>query len=358
VTGGAAPRARPAARSAATAGRAAHRGREDTVLAAVAAELAGGTGARPRHEEPLAPHTTMRVGGPADLLFVARDRTSLAEAVKIAARAGLACLVVGRGSNLIFSDAGFRGLVVVARAEGWRIEGSRLIAEAGLPLARAATEAGRAGLSGLEFGLAIPGTVGGAVWANAGAHGSDVASVLEWATVLRSDGVEVRETAATLELTYRDSRLKHARMSDADGGQLAPQLAPLAQPGDVVLEACFALRSEEPRLIAARHAEIRRWRREHQPLNLPSAGSVFRNPPGDSAGRLIEAAGLKGRRVGGAVISEGHANFIVNDRHATARDVRELAELARTEVAGRFGVQLVYEVQFAGEWASPQEEER
>jgi UDP-N-acetylmuramate dehydrogenase len=318
-------------------------GAAEVTLSGVAADLARQTGARARRGESLARHSTMRVGGPADLFFVAPGADALAAAVRIAARAGVQWLVVGRGSNLVFADSGFRGLVIASRAESWRIEGPRLLAESGLPLARAAIEAGRAGLTGLEFGLAIPGSVGGAVWANAGAHGSEVASVLEWARLMRAGRTgETRQSAASLAMTYRDSRLKHAPEGAAE----------------VVLEACFLLQPGDPHQIAARHAEIRRWRREHQPLDLPSSGSVFRNPPGDSAGRLIEAVGLKGRRIGGAAISGRHANFIVNEGHATAADVRSLAELARTAVSGRFGVELVYEVQFAGDWPSPQEEER
>jgi UDP-N-acetylmuramate dehydrogenase len=320
-------------------------------VSTLAAELAAASGIRPRLGEPLAPYTTMRVGGPADLLAVAKDVAALAALARWARQAGLPLLIVGRGSNLVVADAGFRGLAIVSRAEGYRIQGRRLIAEAGLPLARAATLAGRAGLAGIEFGLAIPGTVGGAVWANAGAHGSDVASILEWARVLRQDGTEAREAAATLELAYRHSRLKSA----AEPGNRTGGEAPFP---DVVLEACFLLRPEDEAVIDARHDEIRRWRRAHQPLSLPSAGSVFRNPQGDSAGRLIEAAGLKGRRAGGARISEKHANFIVNDGSATAADVRRLAEEAKSEVARKFGVELVYEVQFAGDWSGPSQEDR
>ncbi len=295
-------------------------------------------GLRTRRNVSLAPYSTMRVGGPADLLVIAHDAEQLAAAVAYAHRSGLPFMVLGRGSNVVFADRGFRGLVIVSRAEAWRREGNRFIAEAGLPMARAATEAGRAGLAGLEFGLAIPGTVGGAVWANAGAHGSDVASILEWATVMEANGTRVQETAAGLGFGYRESALKHG----------APR---------IVLDAAFRLTPADPATIQARHDDIRRWRREHQPLNLPSAGSVFRNPPQDSAGRLIDAAGLKGRRRGGAAVSGQHANFIVNEASATAADVRGLAEECRAEVARRFGVDLLYEVQFAGDWSGWGQEE-
>jgi UDP-N-acetylmuramate dehydrogenase len=302
----------------------------------VAAEMARATGVRPRRDEPLSRHTTMRVGGPADLLAVARNARELSALVSFARLAGLERLVIGRGSDLVVSDQGLRGLVIVSRAEGYRLEGNVLVAESGLPLAGAATVAYKAGLGGLEFGIAIPGTVGGAVWANAGAHGSDVASVLEWARVLKAAGNETIESAASLALGYRDSRLKHVA-------------------GDTVIEAAFSLAWSDRGSVKERMDEIRRWRAEHQPLGTPSAGSVFRNPPDDSAGRLIEACGLKGARVGGAAVSVRHANFIVNDGRATARDVRQLAEIVRSDVARKFGVKLEYEIQFIGQWPDGEE---
>ncbi len=307
---------------------------------ALAADLHAETGLRGRLAESMAPHTTMRVGGPADLLVEARSTAALAAALAFARRRGVAWLVIGRGSDLVVSDAGIRGMVVVNHATDVRIEGERLIAAAGTPLAKAATVAGSAGLSGLEFGLAIPGSVGGAVWANAGAHGSDIATVIESAELLRSDGDVVTVPPAELGLSYRDSRLKRSH-GDAS---------------DVVLSATFRLSSLAPEAIGARLDEIRRWRREHQPLTQPSAGSIFRNPEGDSAGRLIDAAGLKGAREGGAMVSPRHANFIVNAGTATAADVRSLAEKVRGTVEARFGVRLVFEVEFVGDWSGWSEE--
>jgi UDP-N-acetylmuramate dehydrogenase len=202
-------------------------------------------------------------------------------------------------------------------------------------MARAATETQKAALTGLEFGLAIPGTVGGAVWANAGAHDADVAGILDSARVLDAAGSEAIIPAAELGLSYRDSRFKHA---SGDG------------PQELILDATFRLSAADPDVIKARLDEIRRWRQAHQPLGLPSAGSVFRNPDGDSAGRLIEAAGLKGYRIGGAVVSEKHANFIVNDQKGTAADVRRVGDHVREVVASATGVELVYEVEFVGDW--------
>jgi UDP-N-acetylmuramate dehydrogenase len=305
----------------------------------------------------------MRVGGPADVLAVGYDIPALVALIRIARASGIPYVVLGRGSDLVVGDAGIRGLVILCRAEGCRIEDRMLIAEAGLPLARAATMAQRAGLSGLEFGLAIPGTVGGAVWANAGAHGSDVAAVLESVTILRADGTEAVEPASGLGLAYRESRFKHtpepAATSGAPGTDAAMPDAAMPEaaiPGradpELILSASFRLDPASPAQIRARLEEIRSWRREHQPLSLPSAGSVFRNPPGESAGRLIDACGLKGVRVGGAAISEKHANFIVNEGGASSADIRRLAEMARSAVAAQFGVNLVYEVQFIGDWSN------
>jgi UDP-N-acetylmuramate dehydrogenase len=302
---------------------------------ATGTEIQRRIGVKTSRDEPLARFTTMRVGGPADLFATAHNAHELRALVRFARTRGLAHFVLGRGSDLVIADAGVRGLVIQVRAEGSRTDGERYTAEAGVQMARAATETQRAGLTGLEFGLAIPGTVGGAVWANAGAHDADVGGVLESARVLAADGTETIIAAAVLGLSYRDSRFKHP----ADG-----------LPRDVVIDATFGLSAADPDTIKARLDEIRHWRQSHQPLGLPSAGSVFRNPPGDSAGRLIEAAGLKGTRIGGAVVSEKHANFIVNDQKGTAGDVRRLAERVRAEVLARDGIALAFEIEFVGDW--------
>jgi UDP-N-acetylmuramate dehydrogenase len=287
-------------------------------------------GVKTSRDEPLARFTTMRVGGPADLFATVHNVHELRAIVRYARAQAIPLTLLGRGSDVVIADAGIRGLVVQNRAEGSRIDGDRYVAESGVPMARAATEAQKAGLTGLEFGLAIPGTVGGAVWANAGAHESDVAAVLDSAQVLLADGSEATLTAAELDLAYRDSRLKHA--------------------DEVVLAATFRLSSASPEEIAARLDEIRRWRRDHQPLGIPSAGSTFRNPPGDSAGRLIDSIGWKGRTRGGATVSEKHANFVVNDRKGTAADVRGLAQDVAAAVEAETGVRLVPEIVFLGDW--------
>ncbi len=292
-------------------------------------------GVKTSRDEPLARFTTMRVGGPADLFATVRNAFELRALVRFARARDLPYLVLGRGSDVVISDRGVRGLVIQVRAEASRVDEERYIVDAGVPMARAATETQHAGLSGLEFGLAIPGTVGGAVWANAGAHGADVAAVLESARLMDSVGVEQIVPAADLGLAYRDSRLKHP---------------PAGGFPELLLEATFRLERADATTIKSRLDEIRRWRQAHQPLGLPSAGSVFRNPPDDSAGRLIDEAGLKGTRIGGAAVSEKHANFIVNDRKGSAADVRRLADHVRATIADLHGIELEYEIEFPGDW--------
>jgi UDP-N-acetylmuramate dehydrogenase len=289
--------------------------------------------------ESLARFTTMRVGGTADLFAEVRNLFELRGIVRFARSRDIPLFLIGRGSDLVISDAGIAGLVVVVRAAGERIEGQRLVTDAGLQMAKAATLAKTAGLSGLEFGLAIPGTVGGAVWANAGAHGADVRGVLAEAAVIRADGTEVVLGPDGLEMSYRDTQLKRS------------------SPGrpDVVLQATWELEPAESETIAERLDDIRSWRRAHQPIGQKSAGSVFRNPEGDSAGRIIDELGLKERRVGGAIVSPKHANFIVNTGAATAADVRGLAQLVRDTVRRERGVELAYEVEFVGDWGEAEE---
>jgi len=305
-------------------------------------EIQRRVGVKTSRGEPLARFTTMRVGGPADLYAAAHNPFELRGLVRFARAREIPYTLLGRGSDVVISDSGVRGLLVHVRAEGYEIDGERLHADAGLAMAKAATVSCDAGLRGIEFGLAIPGNVGGAVWANAGAHASDVAAVLETALVLQADGTEVRLDSAGLGLAYRESRLKHPRPG---------------VPVDVVLAATFLLDRDDPVAIRARLDEIRRWRREHQPLGIPSAGSVFRNPDaGPSAGALIDGCGLKGHRVGGAVVSDHHANWILNDRGATAADVRRLGERVRATVERETGVRLAFEVVFMGDWSGWAEE--
>ena len=306
---------------------------------AIGSDIQRRVGVKTSRDEPLARFTTMRVGGPADLFATVHNLFELRALVRFARSRSLPHVILGRGSDVVISDRGIRGLVIQDRAEGSRIDGARYVADAGVPMARAATETQKAGLTGLEFGLAIPGSVGGAVWANAGAHESDVAGILDSARVLDAAGSETIVPAAELGLAYRDSRFKQDR---GDG------------PRELILDATFRLEPADPDVIKTRLDDIRRWRQAHQPLGLPSAGSVFRNPAeGPSAGAIIDGLGLKGVRIGGAVVSEKHANFIVNDQKGTAANVRALAERVRAEVLERTGTDLEFEIVFLGDWGMP-----
>jgi UDP-N-acetylmuramate dehydrogenase len=308
----------------------------------VGTEIQRRLGIRTSRAEPLARFTTMRVGGPADLYAAPVNPFELRGLIRLARGRDVPYTLLGRGSNVVISDAGVRGLLVHVRAQGYEIVDGRLVADAGLPMAKAATVTADAGLTGLEFGLAIPGNVGGAVWANAGAHDSDIAAILESALVLGPDGTPASLPPAALGLAYRESRFKHG---------------PPEGPVEVILGATFRLLPDDPAAIRARLAEIRRWRQAHQPLGTPSAGSVFRNPAeGASAGALIDGCGLKGRRIGGAVVSEKHANWILNDGGGSAADVRRLGELVRATVARETGVTLAFEVVFLGDWSAWREE--
>ena len=304
----------------------------------VGTEIQRRLGIKTSRDEPLGRFTTMRVGGPADLYAAPVNPFELRGLVRLARGREVPYTLLGRGSNVVIADAGVRGLLIHVRAQGYEIADGRLVADAGLPMAKAATVTADAGLSGLEFGLAIPGNVGGAVWANAGAHDSDVAAILESALILGADGSQASLPAAELGLAYRESRFKHAL---ANG------------PAEVIVAATFRLAPDDPAAIRGRLDEIRRWRQAHQPLGIPSAGSVFRNPAeGPSAGALVDGCGLKGRRIGGAVVSEKHANWILNDRGGSAADVRALGELMQATVARETGVVLAFEIQFMGDWSA------
>ncbi len=287
---------------------------------------------------PLADYTTLRVGGPADVLALPTRGDRLAALVADVAARGVPVTVLGGGSNVLVLDGGIAGLVVINRCRGTRVfQGEdgrpRLWAEAGASLAGLARAMIRRGLDGLTWAVSIPGTVGGAVVGNAGAHGGCIADVLEAVTLLRADGTTVRVAADDLGLGYRTSRLKEAR----ERGESFP----------LVLDATFRLTPDDPEALRRRADEFLAHRRRTQPVEA-SAGSIFRNPEGDYAGRLIEAAGLKGTRVGGAMISPRHGNFIVNVDNARAADVLALIRLARERVREMFGIDLELEIVILG----------
>ncbi len=302
-----------------------------TLLEALRAELeAAGLSVQAR--APLAPHTSLRIGGPADLLAVATTEAELATAVAAAERRGVAWWILGGGSNLLISDRGVRGLTILNRCRAWAVRsGQRVWAEGGAPLAGLARATIQAGLSGLEWAVSIPGTVGGAIVGNAGAHGGCMADHLIAVDLLLPPATRVTWPASELALAYRSSRLK-------DGSLRA-----------VVLGAELQLAADSSGTARRRADEYLAYRRRTQPVEA-SAGSIFRNPPGDYAGRLIEAAGLKGAREGQAQVSTLHANFIINLGGATAAEVRRLIERVRRHVAEQAGVPLELEIVCQGEW--------
>lgn len=282
--------------------------------------------------EPLKYHTTIKVGGPVDLMVQPKDKEGLVHTLRIINHTGLPYWVIGRGSNLLVKDEGLRG-VVIKLGEGLdylEIHDHDVIAGAGLSFVKLAMIVAKQGLSGLEFAGGIPGTVGGAVYMNAGAHGSDVSRVLSSAEVLFEDGELATLTNEQLEFGYRSSLLQHKRKG-------------------ICVEARFRLVKANRHDIAAEMAKHKNYRRLTQPLKQPCCGSVFRNPKPHSAGRLIEQAGLKGFRIGDAQISPLHANFIVNLGNASARDVLNLIEHIQSTIKSMFGIDLQPEVQVIGE---------
>jgi UDP-N-acetylmuramate dehydrogenase len=302
-------------------------------------KLRSAFGASLREYEPLAKHTTSRIGGPAEFLVVADSAEVLAEQVRTARQLGLPFFILGAGANVLISDAGVRGLVIVNRAREMRIddagEAPSVRVESGATLSLLARQCAARGLSGLEWAAGIPGTVGGAIYGNAGAHGSDIAASLRLAEILQEDGRVKRWETAELAFGYRASALKRARAA--------------GQGGQVVLAAEFDLIRRDPVECLERMDVYNAYRRRTQPPGA-SLGSMFKNPPGDYAGRLIEAAGLKGLKVGGAEISPVHANFFLNTGEARASDVFALIHQAHTAVKARFDIDLALEVELVGEW--------
>jgi UDP-N-acetylmuramate dehydrogenase len=274
--------------------------------------------------------TTLKVGGPARVLVTAERDEDLAAVGRLTAEHQVPVLVVGRGSNLLVADAGWPG-VVVTLGRGFRgleVDGETVVAGAAEPLPSLAARIAAAGFRGFAWASAVPGSLGGAVRMNAGAHGGEMADHLVSADLFRlRSGTRETWPVDTLGLRYRHSDLP----SDA-----------------IVVAATLRLEQGDADEVKDEIAEIRQWRRDHQPINSPNCGSVFTNPDGDSAGRLIDAAGAKSLRIGGAHVSEMHANFIVTEPGATASDVRALIRELRQRVLDQHGIVLRPEVQMLG----------
>ena len=287
-----------------------------------------------RRDEPLARHTTYHIGGPAALLVECATVTDLSHATTILAEEDVEWTVLGKGSNVLASDTGYQGAILTLGRDFKRhsLEGDHLRSGAGVILAAAVQDAFKRGLSGLEFAVGIPGTVGGAIAMNAGSRDEWIGSIVETVTLFVPGEGLLGVRGPEIEWGYRHSGW--------------------AARGIIVEAVLRVTKSDEVGIRRSMEASLRR-RKRTQPLNMPSAGSVFVNPEGDSAGRLIEAAGLKGRRIGGAMVSEMHANFIVNTGGATAADVTRLIQLIQHTVKGAYGIELRPEIRFLGSFLGP-----
>jgi len=287
-----------------------------------------GLGGTVKYGEPLLRHTTYRIGGPAAIHFAPSSNEAVAAAVAWAKEHQVPWLVLGLGSNVLIRDGGFPGLVIKIgkgldavshRAGTWKVGG-------GLPLPLLARKTAEEGFAGVHRLIGVPGSVGGSVFMNAGAHGQDMASALISATVLDAKGRIVDKARKEIPFTYRRSGLE-----------------------GVVLGCALRLEQDEPEKLKAEQSMLLRRRREGTPFDQPCCGSVFKNPEETTAGRMIDRCGLKGRRVGGAEISKMHANYIVNVGNASADDVLKLIDIARTAVFKEFGIELELEVKVLGE---------
>ncbi len=316
---------------------------DPAALERVAKLLDAACGARVRRQVPLAPLTTFRLGGPARLVLRAESLADLAALAEALDQTDVPLLVLGRGSNLLVADGGWPGVVLQlgARFRGIRAEGTELQAGGATPLPGLASRSAAERLGGLSFTVAIPGSVGGGVRMNAGAHGTEIADRLIWAELvaLRGAGAgrPVRVGAGELGFGYRRSCLPA---------------------GSVVTAARFACERASEAAVRAEIDGARRWRRDNQPVNQPNCGSVFANPAEMAAGRLVESLGMKGERVGGARISQVHANFIVADEDATAADVLALIRRAQRRAATELGIRLRTEVQLVGDFGALGEVDR
>ncbi|MFZ5884949.1 MAG: UDP-N-acetylmuramate dehydrogenase [Chloroflexota bacterium] len=290
-------------------------------------------GDKVRENVPLAPFTSARIGGPADILLTADTSAELARMVKLLWKQDMPFVILGGGSNVLVSDRGVRGVVILNRAKGVKFhlgDQPSVTVESGVVFSNLANRCASKGLAGLEWAATVPGTVGGAVYGNAGAFGGDVAGNLIRAELLTENGKEIF-TVEQMGYGYRTSVLKRGEVKA------------------VVLSAELALKNSTKEEVTVKIQQFSAHRKATQPPGA-SMGSMFKNPPGDYAGRLIEAAGLKGARIGNAEISPLHGNFFINHADTKAEDIRALIELAQKTVKEKLGVELELEIELIGEW--------
>lgn len=283
-------------------------------------------------EELMSKHTTFRVGGPADYFVTPESETQIQETIKYLKREHIPYYILGKGSNLLVGDKGYRGVIlqIYRKMDKARTEGTKIYAQAGISLAKLAAAALHDGLTGLEFASGIPGTLGGAVMMNAGAYGGEMKQVLVSVRSMTSEGIIREYSAEELELEYRTSIF--------------------AKNGEIILSAVLQLAQGDSAQIQAYMDELKTRRLEKQPLEYPSAGSTFKRPEGYFAGKLIEDAGLRGYSVGGAQVSEKHCGFVINRHAASAADIVSLMELVADKVECQSGVRLEPEVRRIGEF--------
>ncbi|MFC2646907.1 MAG: UDP-N-acetylmuramate dehydrogenase [Coriobacteriaceae bacterium] len=280
-------------------------------------------------DEPMVEHTTFRIGGPADVFVTPGNAQEIVQVLDLCKELDEPYFVLGRGSDLLVSDAGYRGVIVsLVRLNKLELHGTQVICGAGVTLKKVAAFARDDSLTGLEFASGIPGSVGGAVFMNAGAYGGETADVVSSIRALNPEGKLATYRNAELEFGYRQSLVRRV--------------------GLIVLEVTYSLKLGDKEQIQATMNGLAQRRREKQPLEYPSAGSTFKRPKGYFAGKLITDAGLKGYRVGNACVSEKHAGFVVNLGGATAKDIHAVIEHVQDEVQRQFGVHLEPEVRFLG----------
>jgi UDP-N-acetylmuramate dehydrogenase len=300
-------------------------------------------GARVKFDEPMSRHTSLRVGGPAEAFVTPADKAELVELVRWLGQTQLPCLVIGDGTNLLVGDGGIAGVVVVLtqalKAIGTSeddMPGVLVTAMAGVRMATLCSYAIRNGLTGLQYAMGLPGTVGGAITMNAGTALGSTGDILDSIGILLSSGIERRVERSQLSFNYRAI-------------EWGPELSDPVAGFPIFLAGCFRLNRENPERIKSQAEDILRARRNWQPTRLPNAGCFFKNPAeGPSAGELIDRAGLKGRRVGAAEVSAAHANFIVNTGKASAADIVALMQHIQDRVAAQFDIMLEPEVKIVG----------